>query len=102
MRRGVALIMLILAFTTAGCRQEPAAPLEREKFVEVMVALRQAALEGPAQEDFETRKQAILEREGVSEDQLRAYARWGTRNGRALSEAYDSIAARLQRFHEPE
>jgi hypothetical protein len=102
MRAGVAIVLLAGTCVLGACRREPPAPLPQEQFVEVMVALRRAALESTAQADFETRKEAILRRARVTEEQLRAYARYGPRDGRALSDAYDSIAARLQRYHEPE
>jgi hypothetical protein len=104
MRSGVLVpaLALVLVWSGAGCRREPAAPLPQETFVEVMVALRQAAQQSSGQADFEARKEVILKRARVTEVQLRAYARSAPRDPRALSTAYDSIAARLERFHEPE
>ena len=100
LRRVAALGVALVA--ALGCRHEATLPLEQEKFVEVMVELRRAAQESSGQEEFETRKQAILEDAGVSEAQLRAYARQAPRDPAALSTTYDSINARLERFHEPE
>jgi hypothetical protein len=95
-------LLLVAAAVSLSCRREPAAPLAQETFVEVMVALRRASTESADQADFEARKQVILERAGVTEDELRAYARRASRDARALSDAYDSISARLQRLSEPE
>jgi hypothetical protein len=101
--RGLAVLVLATACSLGGCRrEEPAAPMERTTFVEVMVSLRRAALQSSSQEDFESRKQAILREARVTEDQLRAYARLGARDGPALADAYDTISARLQRYQEPE
>jgi hypothetical protein len=102
MIRGLGGLALVLACLFGGCGRQPAAPLEQEKFVQVMVSLRRAALESGSRADFEAKKQAILQRAGVTDAQLRAYGRYAPRDPRGASEAYESIAARLQRFHEPE
>ncbi|NJD10218.1 MAG: hypothetical protein FIB01_07170 [Gemmatimonadetes bacterium] len=102
MLRGTAVVALAAACLLAGCQRQQALPLEQEEFVQVMVALRRAALETPDQSQFDAKKQAILGRARITEDQLRAYARQATRDPRALADAYDSINTRLQRFHEPQ
>ena len=102
MLRGTAVILVAAACGLGACGREPPLPLAQEQFVEVMVSLRRAALETPDQGAYETRKQEILKQAGVTEAQLRAYARAATRNPMALADAYDSIAAQVQRFHEPE
>ena len=96
------MLLVAAAVGLVSCRREPAAPLAQETFIEIMVSLRRASTESADQADFEARKQVILERAGVTEDELRAYARRAPRDARALSDAYDSISARLQRFSEPE
>jgi len=101
MSRGLAALA-VAVLCAAGCSREAALPLEQEKFVEVMVSLRRAALESSGQEEFETRKQSILKQAGVTEQQLQAYAREAPRDPRGLSTAYDSITARLGRLSEPE
>jgi len=102
MVRGAAVLVFAATCLLAGCGREAALPLEQEQFVEVMVSLRRASQESSSPSDFEARKRVILQKAGVTEDQLRAYARAAPRDPRALAEAYDSIAARLQRYHEPE
>jgi len=102
MWRVTAAVAVAAVCTLGGCGRQPPLPLEQEQFVEAMVALRRAALETPDQGQFEARKQAILQQAGITEEQLRAYGRQAPRNPKALVEAYDSINARLQRFHEPQ
>jgi hypothetical protein len=95
-------LVLVLAGATA-CGQERSLPMERETFVEVMVALRRVANEpGIDQVTFERRKTEILASAGVTEQELQAYARAAPRRPGELAEAYDSISARLQRYQEPE
>jgi hypothetical protein len=103
--RSVAVVVLVLALPwAAACRRQSASlPMEQETFVEVMVALRRAANElGSEQSLFEQRKAEILATAGVTEAELRAYAREAPRRPAELAEAYDSIAAQLQRYQEPE
>jgi hypothetical protein len=102
MRRTTAALVLSLGVVAGGCERETAAPMEREQFVEVMVSLRRASQEAGSQANFDARRAAILEQAGVTEAQLRAYARQAPAYARELVEAYDSIAAQLQRYHEPE
>jgi len=102
MLRGV-VVLALAAVWAGGCSRPTPLPMEREKFVEVMVALRRAALEADTDRgEFDTRKAAILKEAGVTEQQLRDYASQAPRDARALSETYDSIVAQVQRFHEPE
>jgi len=100
--RGVAALVLILALPVWGCERETAAPLGQDTFVEVMVSLRRASREAEGQEDFEARKAEILRQAGVTDADMRAYARIAAGNAPELAEAYDSIAARLQRYEQPD
>lgn len=88
-------IALLLAALLGGCSREPGPPIPREKFVETMVELRQAAAASQNAE-FEAKRQAILARQGVTDAQLRAFVKWAARDPDRMREAFDQVSAALQ------
>jgi hypothetical protein len=77
-----------------GCRR-PEPGVSAEQFVAVVVALRQAAEEVDSSE-FAARRDSILRGAGVTEAELRAFVREGSREPRRLADAWDSAATRLR------
>lgn len=70
-----ALLLLILLLATS-CRQTTTEPvMSRDTWVDVVVALRRASLEGLSIEEFEARKTEILAQAGVTDSMLVAYVR---------------------------
>jgi hypothetical protein len=90
-------IMMALALVMSACSvDDEAFGVEDEQFVETMVELRRAAVTaGKDTARFEALRRAVLEQQGVTEEELRAYvtARAGDLNHMAT--VWDSVAARL-------
>lgn len=89
-----ALIALMLL--GSGCNRGTAPPVPRDTFVTTMVELRRAAAESAQDSAFEARRQAILERQGVSEADLHAYVRWAAREPGRLRDTFDQVTERLR------
>ena len=88
---------MALALVMSACSADDGAfGAEDEQFVATMVELRQAALTaGTDTARFEALRRTVLEEQGVTEEELRAYvtARAGDLNHMAT--VWDSVAARL-------
>ena len=74
------ILVLLAALPWAGCAdEEPALPqgppvIEREAFIATYVDLRDAALREPRAEISDSARQAVLERHGVTEEELLRFA----------------------------
>jgi hypothetical protein len=82
----------------AGCPSaDPAGgqPIQREQFVRVVVELRQAEQQSRTAADFEARKAEVLERHGVSEEELLQFVGRHGGDVRAMLEIWDTVHARL-------
>jgi hypothetical protein len=88
----IAQFLFVAAFLTAGCSRartaSPAGGLSSEQFVSVMVELHQAQ---PHQ------RPSILEKFETTDAEIRAFVRLRSRDPSSLSEAFDSIQARIDR-----
>lgn len=69
--------------------------LTREKFIEVFVALREAARDAEDRSAFEERKREVLEKYGVDGEALLAFARSAGGDVQAMVQLWDTINARL-------
>lgn len=69
--------------------------LTREQFIEVFVALREAAREAEDQSTFEERKREVLEKYDVDAETLLAFARSAGGDVQAMVQLWDTINARL-------
>lgn len=88
-------VVLMLALLMLGCEEpEPALPVET--FVDVLVAVRQAAREAGSPEAFAARRDAILQEAGVTEAELQAFVEEGVHDPKRLADAWDSAATRLR------
>jgi hypothetical protein len=83
----------IVVLLFAAC-SEPEPVIPEERFVDALVALREAARETPGG-DFAARRAEVLAEVGVTEEELRTFVREGTRYPRRLADAWDSAASRL-------
>ena len=95
----ILLIGLLLGGLLSGCRasQGPAdsSGLSRQQFIELYVALRNAQLTSPSPAQFESMKQEIFKRAGVSPESM---ARFAAEHGSEVSymaTIWDSIKVRL-------
>jgi hypothetical protein len=96
----------LLPLALSGCGAEPAAPgqaLAPEKFVEIVVALRQAEREvereahpDSLEAEFERRKGEILDLHSATEEQVRAFMESHRDRPAVMAAAWDSIAQRLR------
>jgi hypothetical protein len=100
----LALLPTLLALASTGCGTDRAdavrenTSIDTETFVEVYIALRRAAVEtGDSTADFEARKRVILERHGVSGQDLLDYVERHGRDFAAMSTVWDTIYRRLGR-----
>ena len=99
---GLALCIVLLP--AAGCsgesRAERGQGLTRERFIELIVELREAersvAGEDSALALFAVRKAEILERHGTSEAEVRTFVEASARDLRTLSSTWEEIADRLR------
>jgi hypothetical protein len=97
-RAAVLLAVCAVLVLPTGCgRGEPESPtIPTETFIDVMVALRLAAVEGASSEEFEERREQILRDAGVTDSALVAYVRvWGD-NPQRMAAIWDSVATRLR------
>jgi hypothetical protein len=90
-------MMMALALVLSACSGDnDAFGAEDEQFVETMVELRRAALSaGTDTARFEALRRAILEEQGVTEDELRAYVAARADDLNHMATVWDSVAARL-------
>lgn len=95
MRLTIATLLLLLA--VAACGDSPATTeVSDERFIEVVVQLRRAAMETMGSPDgFEARRDAVLRDAGVTEEQLRAYVETRGRDLDRMAEIWETINTRL-------
>jgi hypothetical protein len=89
--------ILVLAIGIAGCGADDSTfGVTDERFVATMVELRQAAVTaGRDTARFEELRAQTLERQGVSEEDLRAYVETHSGDLRHMAAMWDSVASRL-------
>ena len=88
---------MVLALVLSACSADDEAfGAEDEQFVETMVELRRAAVTaGKDTARFEALRRAVLEQQGVTEEELRAYVTSRAGNLNHMATVWDSVAARL-------
>jgi hypothetical protein len=95
------LAALALPAALGGCRDEYAGTLSRERFVAVNVALRRLDPAGRdslrTAADSARARAAVLKKQGVTEEELRAFVDARRDDTEELSETWREIAARLAR-----
>jgi hypothetical protein len=93
----MARIMMALALVLSACgADDEAFGAEDEQFVETMVELRRAALTaGRDTARFEALRRTVLEEQGVTEEELRAYVAARGEDLNHMATVWDSVAARL-------
>ena len=90
------LLLLGLALLLSGCGEDSAFGASDERFVQTMVELRRAALEaGTDTAEFMRLRSAVLEDQGVTEEELRAYVRARGGDPDHMAEVWDSVVSRL-------
>lgn len=91
-----ALLLVALPLAT-GCEEALRAPavIDRETFVEAYVGLRIASLERPGSELSEARRDSVLEAQGVTEEELLAFAEAHGSDVATMNEIWAEIQARL-------
>jgi len=97
MRRSVGTLLILAACVgPAGCRERAsAAVLDRETFIEVMVALRREAVASPDSLVFDARRGEILANAGVTDSALYGFVRAMERHPDEMSTIWDAIDARV-------
>jgi hypothetical protein len=66
-------------------------------FTQVFIALRRADAESKTPEQFDEKKQAIFDRNGVTADQMREFVRDYSRNPQRMAALWDTIEARIRK-----
>jgi hypothetical protein len=95
MQRGLLSVLLVTVAAVCGCaRDTDTTGLPQRRFIEVIVELRRAAQDGETAQ-FAARKQQILEKAGVTEEQLRAYVKTHERDLEHMAAVWESINVRL-------
>ena len=91
------VLLCALALVVAGCEvDENTFGADDQKFVDTMVELRVAALTaGIDTAQFEEMRSEILQQQGVTEEDLRAYVEANSANLDHMAAIWDSISARL-------
>lgn len=90
-----------LALFAVGCgaADPTAAPgeakLDADRFAEVYVELRAAALDASTRAEFEEKRQEILQRHGVTAEGLLEFAESHGSDARRMATLWDSMSARL-------
>jgi hypothetical protein len=92
----------MLAITVAGCdKTHPATTasqtIDSDKFIEVYVDLRRASAEGDSTSDFDSKKQEILDKHGLSAQDLLDYIEKNSADLRKMTTIWDTIHQRLGR-----
>ncbi len=67
-----------------------------ESFAKVFVELRRADAESDSVQQFDARKQEILDRNGVTPDELREFVREYSQHAQQMADLWDTIEARLR------
>jgi hypothetical protein len=97
---------ILLALVLAGCggshpADSPRQPIEKDRFIEAYIELRHAAVEvGQAADSvpaFEARKREILERHGISGQDLIDYIEAHSSDLSEMTAVWDTIHRRLGR-----
>lgn len=97
---------MLLASTFLGCErfdrgeQAPGDMLTSGEFVEVYVSLLEAEREAESQEDFEARRDAILQQHDATREELVRFVEAHTEDPEFLAAVWDSIDAKLQALGE--
>lgn len=78
-----------------GCRADAGDALVRDRYVDLMVALRELARDSDVPEEFYVRKDSVLRAAGVTDSMLVAYARRHGRDVAYMAAVWDSVAQRL-------
>lgn len=88
--------MLCVACSKAA---EPAAQttITPQQFVDVFVQLRNAQMKIASAPEFETRKQEILRKAGVTEQELRDFVRVRSHEVTLMAGVWDSVQSRISR-----
>jgi hypothetical protein len=89
--------MMALVLVLSACSADDEAfGVADEQFVETMVELRRAALSaGTDTARFEALRRTVLEEQGVTEEELRAYIAARASDLNHMATVWDSVAARL-------
>jgi predicted protein tyrosine phosphatase len=97
------IVVLAVAAASAGCRPDATAPatIPQATFVDVMVALRQAADTLHEVEEFRAEQERILRQAGVTDSALMEFVRVHGRDPQRMAMIWDTIAVRLIREHDP-
>jgi hypothetical protein len=87
------LLYGLLALALLGaCRGPAPTAIDRDRFVETVVELRQAAMETRSEPAaYEARKAQVLQRQGVSEAELREYVEVHGRDVEHMAEVWNAI-----------
>ncbi len=96
-------LLSAVVLAVAGCDREsspePDAPISRERFVEVMVELRDSARASGWEVEEEVRDR-ILERHGVGEEELVGFARARGDDPGTMQEIWEEVEDRLEERQE--
>jgi hypothetical protein len=94
---GMRAMVGVLVLVVVACAGDGSTVgLSDERFIETMVELRRAAITaGSDTAQFEQRRQAILNEQGVTEDELRTYVEANSRDLYHMAAVWDSISTRL-------
>jgi len=96
MQRWLGTVLLAGSVFAAGCRQRAiGSMMDREAFIEVMVALRKEAVASPDSLVFDARRAAILADAGVTDSALYGFVRAMERRPDEMSAIWDVIDARV-------
>jgi hypothetical protein len=92
--------LIIAALLASGCspaEPQPDPGMSTEQFIEAVVTLRQAAQQTGSVEEFEARRQQLLEASAITDSMLLQFVRVHGHDVQRMTEIWDSISARLQR-----
>lgn len=101
--RTLVLLLALLSLSSAGCgaahpAKDSAGGLATEKFIEIYIALRHAAVEaGDSLALFEVRRAEILDRYGITGQDLVDYVERRSVDLTAMGTVWDTIYHRLSR-----
>jgi hypothetical protein len=90
--RLIAMILFVGAF---ACRPAEPEGLDRDTFIDVVVALRKAARENPDSNAFDIQKAALLGEAGVTDSTLAEFIRIHNGDTRYMAAVWDSIDRKL-------
>jgi hypothetical protein len=92
--------LIIAALLASGCspsEPQPDPGMTTEQFIEVVVALRQAAQQTGSTEEFDARRQQLLQESAITDSMLLQFVRVRGDDVQRMTVIWDSISARLQR-----